>query len=101
MSEQGGRLIFFWGRECPHCAKLHPVVDEVSEELVKAGGQGITQLEVWHSDENAKLMRSYGDVLKRACGGSLGVPSLYNERTKKALCGMRTTKQQILDLAKE
>lgn len=101
MAEQGNRLIFFWGRECPHCAKLHPIVTEVSEMLSKDGGDGITELEVWHSDENAKLMRSYGNALKEACGGSLGVPALYNERSKKALCGMSTTKEQILKLAKE
>jgi thiol-disulfide isomerase/thioredoxin len=101
MTEQGNRLIFFWGRECPHCAKLHPIVNEAHAELIKNGGQGITELEVWHSEENAKLMRSYGDVLKKACGGSLGVPALYNERSKKALCGMRVTKEQILELAKE
>jgi thiol-disulfide isomerase/thioredoxin len=101
MAEPGNRLIFFWGRECPHCAKLHPIVNEVNAELIKGDGQGITELEVWHSEENAKLMRTYGDVLKKACGGSLGVPALYNERTKKALCGMSTTKEQILKLAKE
>jgi len=101
MAEQGNRLIFFWGRECPHCAKLHPIVNEASAELIREGLEGITELEVWHSEENARLMRSYGDVLKKACGGSLGVPALYNERTKKALCGMRTTKEEILRLAKE
>jgi hypothetical protein len=101
MTEKGERLIFFWGRECPHCAKLHPTVTEVSETLSKDGGHGITELEVWHSDENAKLMRSYGDVLKKACGGSLGVPALYNEKTKKALCGMNTTRDQIIKWASE
>ncbi|WP_019176945.1 YbbN family protein [Methanomassiliicoccus luminyensis] len=97
MAEQGQRLIFFWGRECPHCAKIHPLVGEVSKEM----GKEITELEVWHSEENQKLMRSYGDVLKQACGGSLGVPAFYNERTKKALCGMRTTKEQIVTWASE
>ncbi|MBI0584023.1 MAG: hypothetical protein ISF22_07325 [Methanomassiliicoccus sp.] len=101
MAEQGNRLIFFWGRECPHCAKLHPTVTEVHELLIKDGGQGITELEVWHSDENAKTMRSFATVLKKACGGSLGVPALYNERTQKALCGMNTTKDQIIKWAKE
>jgi len=91
------RVIFFWGRECPHCAKLHPVITEASQEL----DAPIVELEVWHSEENAKLMRSYGEALKKACGGSLGVPALYNERTQKALCGFRTTKEQILQLAKE
>jgi hypothetical protein len=46
-------------------------------------------------------MRSYGDIIKKACGGSLGVPALYNERTKKALCGMRVTKEDILKWARE
>ncbi|NLK24973.1 MAG: thioredoxin family protein [Euryarchaeota archaeon] len=91
------RLIFFWGRECPHCAKLHPIVQEASEEL----DTPITELEVWHSRENAMTMRSYGRALKEACGGSLGVPSLYNEKTGRALCGMRVTKDQILEWARE
>jgi hypothetical protein len=99
--EKGNRLLFFWGRECPHCAKLHPTVNEISDQLSQDGGQGITELEVWHSDENAKLMRLYASVIKKACGGSLGVPALYNERTKKALCGMNTTKDQILTWARE
>ncbi|NLI73586.1 MAG: hypothetical protein GX369_02270 [Euryarchaeota archaeon] len=94
---EDNRLIFFWGRECPHCAKLHPVVNEVSQEL----GGSITELEVWHSEENATLMRSYKDVLLEACGGSLGVPSLYNEKTKKALCGKNITKQEIVEWAQE
>lgn len=95
------RLLFFWGRECPHCAKLHPTVTEISQLLVEETGNGITEMEVWHSDENAKLMRSYATVLKKACGGSLGVPALYNEKTGKALCGMNTTREQMLKWAKE
>jgi len=101
MAEPGNRLIFFWGRECPHCAKIHPTVNDVSAHLSKETGDGITELEVWHSEENAKLMRNYGDVLKKACGGSLGVPAFYNEKTKKALCGMTTTREQLLKWATE
>ena len=101
MAEQGDRLIFFWGRECPHCAKLHPTVTELSNQLTKENGKGITELEVWHSEENAKLMRTYGDVLKVACKGSLGVPAFYNEKTKKALCGMNVTRDQLIAWAKE
>ena len=97
MAEKGQRLIFFWGRECPHCAKLHPIVREVAKEL----GVEITELEVWHSEGNANLMRSYGKVLTQVCGGSLGVPALYNEKNDKALCGMRTTKEQIVKWASE
>ena len=97
MAEIGNRLIFFHGRECPHCRKFRPVVEETEKEL----GKEITSLEVWHNEENANLMRKYGDALTKACGGSLGVPALYNEKTGKALCGMRTTKEQIIEWANE
>jgi thiol-disulfide isomerase/thioredoxin len=91
------RLLFFAGRECPHCRKLRPLVEETAKEL----GVSIEEKEVWHSEENVKLMRSYSDALLKACGGSLGVPALYNEKTKKALCGMQTTKEQIKQWALE
>jgi len=94
--QAGDRLIFFWGRECPHCARIHPVVREAAGEM----GKEITELEVWHSEDNAALMSEYGSTLKRACGGSLGVPAFYNERTGKALCGAATTKEQIIDWAR-
>ncbi|MFP4170412.1 MAG: glutaredoxin family protein [Methanomassiliicoccales archaeon] len=83
MTEKGERLLFFSGRECPHCAKLRPVVEAVSEEEEVE----IEEKEVWHSEQNASLMREYGEAIAEACGGDLGVPSLYNERTGKALCG--------------
>ena len=66
-----------------HCKRLRPAVDEFQAET----GHLITELEVWHSEENAQLMRSYGEAISEACGGSLGVPSFYNERTGKAICG--------------
>ncbi len=96
MVDTGNRLLFFSGKECPHCRRIRPIIEEAAKE----NGFDIQEMEVWHSDENAKLMRSYSDVLTPACGGSLGVPALYNERTRKALCGMRSTKEQIIDWAK-
>ncbi len=77
------RLIWFHGRECPHCKKLAPVVEQFEAET----GLKVVRLEVWHNEENAGLMRSLAEVIAPACGGDLGVPSFYNEATGKAICG--------------
>jgi thiol-disulfide isomerase/thioredoxin len=79
----GDRLIWFSGRECVHCKRIRPTVEQFQAET----GNKITELEVWHSEENAKVMRGHGEAITKACGGELGVPSFYNEKTGKALCG--------------
>jgi len=80
------RLIWFYGKECPHCARIRPMVEAFQE----SDGVEITELEVWHNESNANLLRSYGEAIAEACGGDLGVPSFYNERTGKAVCGKVT-----------
>lgn len=82
-NEVGKRLIWFTGRECPHCRQTRPIV----ERLMAETGVEITELEVWHNDENARLMRKFGEPISKACGGDLGVPSFYNEANGKAICG--------------
>ena len=77
------RLIWFHGRECPHCRRLAPTVDRFEAET----GISIERLEVWHDEANAELMRSLSSAIAPACGGDLGVPAFYNERTGKAICG--------------
>ena len=76
------RLIEFSGTECVHCKEMIPIVEKVEKDLkVK-----IVHLEVWHNNENAKLMKKYdkdGNG-KEFCGG---VPFFYNEKTKKKICG--------------
>jgi thiol-disulfide isomerase/thioredoxin len=96
MSDEGKRLIWFYGRECPHCKKLHPVVDQWEAQ----SGQTITRLEVWHDDKNAQLMRKYSEVISAACGGDLGVPAFYNEGTGKAICGSRVDGEKLTSWAK-
>ena len=91
MADDGQRLIWFYGRECPHCKALHPVVDKYTADT----GTEIVMLEVWHDDKNAQLMRKYGDKIREACGGELGVPAFYNEKTGKAICGARLTIDRI------
>jgi thiol-disulfide isomerase/thioredoxin len=95
MAEEGQRLIWFYGRECPHCKALHPLVEKFCEET----GTDIVKLEVWHDDKNAQLMRKYGDIIREACGGELGVPAFYNEKTSKAICGARLTIDKIKNWA--
>ena len=76
--EQKSHLLEFFGKECPHCAALAPLVERLQEEK----GVEILKYEVWHNEENAALMRQYD---QGRCGG---VPFLYNTRTEKWLCGM-------------
>ena len=85
MSEKN-RLIWFSGKECVHCKRARPLV----EQLESGMGSKVTELEVWHSEENAMVMRGYGDAISKACGGDLGVPAFYNEKTGKVLCGVVT-----------
>ena len=69
-------LLAFYGTECYHCHNMDPLIERAEKELnVK-----ITRLEVWHNEDNARLMQK----LDADCGG---VPYFYNEKTKKSICG--------------
>jgi hypothetical protein len=72
------------------------LVNLLKEEL----GVEIVELEVWHNEENAQLMRRYSEVISKACGGDLGVPAFYNEKTGKALCG-KVTIEKLRNWASE
>lgn len=76
-------LMMFYGRECPHCHAMMPLV----ERLEREEGLSFEKLEVWHDEENAKRIRALADVIKPACGGELGVPAFYDQRRGAALCG--------------
>ena len=49
-------------------------------DLRTQAGVRVERLEVWHNEENARLMRSRD----RHCGG---VPFFYNDETRETLCG--------------
>lgn len=71
------RLLEFYGRECPHCEEMHPLVERLEkEETVK-----VEKYEVWHDKGNAALMKKY------ATGLCEGVPFFWNGETKKHICG--------------
>lgn len=71
-------LLEFYGKECPHCITMMPLVDQVAKELKV----DVQKLETWHNPKNEAL-RKEKDA-DSACGG---VPFFYNEESGKALCG--------------
>ena len=74
-------LLNFYGLECPHCDRMHVLVEKLEKEI----GVKFDAFEVWHNDENAKKLESLdigGEC--EVCGG---VPFLYNTKTKKSICG--------------
>jgi len=87
-------LIEFYGRECPHCARMIPIVAEVEKET----GLNFSKLEVWHNSGNIAVFDSYSGPIAEACGG-IGVPTYYNNKTKKILCG-EVDKGTLLAFAK-
>jgi thiol-disulfide isomerase/thioredoxin len=76
--ESKADLMEFYGKECPHCASMEPLVTRLQDEE----GVEIRKYEVWHSEQNATLMREYD---QGRCGG---VPFFYNPQTGKWLCGV-------------
>ena len=56
-------------------------MEPLVERLEAAEGVNIKNIEVWHSEANAKLMSEYD---KGYCGG---VPFFFNKKTGKWICG--------------
>lgn len=73
-------LLDFYGKECPHCVKMMPLVDRLEKEA----GVKVERYEVWHNGDNAKKMEEYD---KGRCGG---VPFFVNTDTDKIICGETT-----------
>ena len=69
-------LMEFYGKECPHCVRMAPIV-----EKMKGEGIEIEQIETWHNEENAKKLK---EIDKGYCGG---VPFFINTDSKKYICG--------------
>ncbi len=75
--EFSSHLLEFYGRECVHCKHMEPLVERLEQELkVK-----VEKIEVWHNEENAKLMQEFD---KGFCGG---VPFFFNTKSGKWICG--------------
>lgn len=70
-------LLEFYGRECPHCENMEPIVSRLEKET----GKKLEKYEVWHNEENAKKMETYD---KGRCGGA---PFFINTETGEIICG--------------
>lgn len=70
-------LLMFYGKECPHCEKMMPLVEQLEREL----DTSVQRFEVWHDPENQEMMQKY-DLA--SCGG---VPFFFNTKTEKFICG--------------
>jgi thiol-disulfide isomerase/thioredoxin len=84
-------LLSFYGIECPHCERMLPFIKKLEEEK----GVKVEQIEVWHNEENARILEGYDK--DGACGG---VPFFYNTETKAWLCG-EVTYEEIVEWAKK
>lgn len=71
------KLLEFYGEECPHCMRMKPLVAQAEKEL----GVQFEKYEVWHNEENARLLEQYD---KEYCGG---VPFFYNTAANEWICG--------------
>ena len=78
--ENESHLLEFYGRECPHCQAMDPLILRLKEEE----GIEIAKYEVWHSEKNAALMK---ETDQGQCGG---VPFFYNKNSAKWMCGGAT-----------
>ena len=70
-------LLEFYGTECPHCDRMHELV----EKLEKEQGLEVERIEIWHNKENEKRM------IELDCDRCGGVPYFYNTKNDKWLCG--------------
>ena len=70
-------LIEFYGTECVHCRKMEPLIQKLQQET----GLKVVRMEVWHNEENAKLLKQCD---KGFCGG---VPFFFNKKSGKWICG--------------
>lgn len=64
-------IYFFYGKECPHCAKEKPFLDILEQKYLQLT---VERYEVWHNKENAELFIK----LAEACGVQVtGVPATF------------------------
>jgi thiol-disulfide isomerase/thioredoxin len=92
-------FVEFYGRECPHCRAMEPVVAQVERET----GIVFQKLEVWDDKQNYDTMMMHSQDILRDCpypNGELSVPTFYNKKNGKAACGemsLELLKQFVLE----
>lgn len=71
-------LLEFYGKECPHCNRMHPLVEKLEADL----GVKVERYEVWHDDANEKKRQEHD--ADNGCGG---VPFFVNTESGAKICG--------------
>ena len=84
-------IYFFWGDGCPHCKEEKLFLKSIENEYGNLFN--VYEFEVWHNEENEKIMKEFG----KAMGDNLtGVP--YTIIGKESIKGFNDSKkEQILD----
>jgi len=75
--ETDSNLLEFYGTECVHCRFMNPLIEKLEAET----GMKIKKIEVWHNEDNARLLQQLD---RGYCGG---VPFFFNIKTGKWICG--------------
>lgn len=71
-------LLEFYGKECPHCDRMRPLVERLEKEL----GVTVEKLETWHDEANEKKRQEHDK--DGECGG---VPYFVNTESGAKICG--------------
>jgi thiol-disulfide isomerase/thioredoxin len=79
-------LINFYGKECPHCHKMAPLIKALEAQT----GVTVDRLEVWYDEDNMKKLTSLDK--EGLCGG---VPYFYNTDTGASICGEATLEELV------
>ncbi len=76
-------LLFFYGRECPHCERMAPLI----EQLERDTGVNVERLEVWYDDANLAHLK------KCDTGNCGGVPFFCDTESGRTICGEATIEE--------
>ena len=80
------KILFFYGRGCPDCARCAPWVDRLEAEEDMA----FERLEVWNNQANEARKQEYADLFTKAYGRATIVPAFVDTNRRRVLCDPKT-----------
>ncbi len=89
----------FYGKECPHCHVMMPLIDKLEKE--QKGKIKFERLEVWHNKKNLAIVRKFKKQIQKTCGEQLSIPIFFDEEKKRSHCGemsYKDLKKWVLNL---
>lgn len=90
MKTKSKTIIFFYGKECPHCIDTFPKIEKIEQE--SNGKIKFKPMEVWHNTKNLAYLRKFNDVLRKE-GKSLDFPIFLDVKKKRGLSGEENAKK--------